>query len=564
MQREIDRLTSLVAAGLLLSASVTLGAAAQAAAATIPAAATAITEVGYRASVATLASDEFEGRKPGQAGEATTLAYLESEFRAIGLKPGTAHGYRQAVPLVEITAAPTARLAVSAAGGKAEFAFAEDMVVWTKRVVPEVHVTDSPLVFVGYGIVAPEYGWNDYAGIDMHGKTAVILINDPGFATKDPKVFRGGAMTYYGRWTYKYEEAMRQGAAAALIVHQTLPAAYGWDVVRNSNSGPHLDPETADGNAGRVAIEGWITLDSAKRTFALAGQDFARLEASAAERGFRAVPLGATASVGVENQIRHARSANVVGVIEGAKRPKEYVLYMAHWDHFGIAPAGASAGDRIFNGAVDNATGVAGILEIAKAFAHAKHRPDRSVVFLAVTAEESGLLGSAYYGANPVFPLAATAAAFNIDALSPVGRTRDLEVVGYGASELEDDLKAYAAAQGRVLKPDSQPEKGHFFRSDHFMLAKYGVPALYIKSGSDSREHPAGWIEAWEADYLANRYHKPADEYRPDWNVAGSLEDLRLLYAVGNHVANEERWPAWYPTSEFRAIRDQSRAGGSH
>ena len=564
MQRVVDGFGVLVAAGLLLVASSASQADGGPPKLGIPVAARAITEAGYRAAVKVLASDEFEGRKPGQAGEAKTLDYLESEFRAIGLKPGTAHGYRQEVPLVEITASPSAKLTVSSAAGKADFAFAEDMVVWTKRVVPKVEVTDSPLVFVGYGIVAPEFGWNDYAGIDMHGKTAVILINDPGFATKDPKVFRGGAMTYYGRWTYKYEEAMRQGALAALIVHQTAPAAYGWDVVRNSNSGPHLDPETADGNAKRVAIEGWITLESAKRTFALGGQDFERLEASAARPGFHAISLAATASVGVENQIRHARSANVIGLIEGAKRPKENVLYMAHWDHFGIAPAGAAAGDRIFNGAVDNATGVAGILEIAKAFVHAKHRPERSVVFLAVTAEEAGLLGSAYYGANPVFPLAATAAAFNIDALSPVGRTRDVEVVGYGASELEDVLGMYAAAQGRVLKPDSQPEKGHFFRSDHFMLAKYGVPALYIKSGSDSREHPAGWTEAWEADYLANRYHKPADEYRPDWNVRGSLEDLQLLYAVGNHVANEASWPKWRATSEFRAIREQSRGAASH
>ncbi len=562
MPSPFDRRIPLVAAGLLLAATVALAGEAGRTAATIPPAARAITAAGYRAAVATLASDEFLGRKPGQAGEQKTLEYLESEFRAIGLQPGTAHGYRQEVPLVEITAAPSARLAVSAPGGKAEFAFADDMVVWTKRVVAESHVTASPLVFVGYGIVAPEFGWNDYAGIDMHGKTALILVNDPGFATKDPKVFRGGTMTYYGRWTYKYEEAMRQGAAAALIVHQTLPAAYGWDVVRNSNSGPHLDPETADGNAKRVAIEGWITLETTKKIFTLAGQDFLRLEAEAARPGFHAVPLGATASVGVENQIRHARSANVVGYLQGARRPKEYVLYMAHWDHFGAAPPG-TPGDRIFNGAVDNATGVAGILEIAKAFAHARHRPDRSVVFLAVTAEEAGLLGSAYYGANPVFPLAATAAAFNIDALAPVGRTRDVEVVGFGASDLEDDLKAYAEAQGRVLKPDSQPEKGHFFRSDHFMLAKYGVPALYIKSGSDSREHPAGWIEAWEADYLENRYHKPADEYRPDWNVTGNLEDLRLLYAVGNHIANVARWPAWYPTSEFRAIRERSRAPAS-
>jgi len=521
--------------------------------------AAAITEAGYRASVATLSSDAFEGRKPGQPGEARTLEFLEREFARIGLQPGAGGSYRQPVPLVEITAAPDARLVVEGARGRAEFAFADDMVVWTKRVVPESSVTASPVVFVGYGIVAPEYGWNDYAGLDMHGKTALILVNDPGFATRDPKVFKGGAMTYYGRWTYKFEEAMRQGASAALIVHQSAPAAYGWDVVRNSNTGPHLDPETADGNAGRAAIEGWVTLASAQRLCALAGRDFRALEAAAARRGFAPVPLAVRASVGVRNTIRHARSANVVGFLPGASRPDEYVLYMAHWDHFGkrVREDGST---EIFSGAVDNATGVAGILEIAKAFVAARPRPARSVVFVAVTAEEAGLLGSAYYAQNPPFPLARTAAAFNIDALSPVGRTRDVEVVGYGASELEDILARHARAQGRVLKPDAEPEKGHFFRSDHFMLAKYGVPALFIKSGGDSLTHPPGWLEAHEQDYLEHRYHKPADKYEAGWDVAGSLEDLELLYATGAEVANSRGWPAWYPNSEFRAIRAASRA----
>jgi Zn-dependent M28 family amino/carboxypeptidase len=505
----------------------------------IPPAAEAITEAGYRASIATLASDEFEGRKPGQPGEVKTLDWLEAQFRSIGLKPGT--------------------LGVSGPGGKADFAFGDDMVVMTRRVVAESHVEDSPIVFVGYGIVAPEFGWNDYAGIDMHGKTALILVNDPGFATKDPAIFRGGAMTYYGRWTYKYEEAMRQGAAGALIVHQTAPAAYPWEVVRNGFSGPQLSAESPDGNAKRAAIEGWVTLESARRIVALGGKDFATLEADAAKRGFRAVPLESKATVAVHNAIRRARSANVIGVLEGAKRPHEYVIYMAHWDHFGKVMAFGTTGDNIFNGAVDNATGVAGILEIAKAFVHMTPRPERSVVIMAVTAEESGLLGSAYYAANPVFPLASTAAAINIDALEPVGRTRDIEVIGYGASELEDLLKTYAATQGRVLKPDSNPEKGYFFRSDHFMLAKYGVPALYLTSGTDSLTHPPGWIKAWRDDYTANRYHKPSDEYQADWDVAGSLEDLRLLYAVGADVANSGSWPQWYEKNEFRSIRERSR-----
>ncbi len=521
----------------------------------------AITEAGYRASVATLASDAFEGRKPGQPGEQKTLDYLEHEFAALGLKPGVAGGYRQEVPLVEITALPTAELEVSAAGGSARFAYADDMVVWTKRVVGESRLEASPLVFVGHGIVAPEYGWNDYAGLDMHGKTAVILINDPGF--RDPALFKGRKMTYYGRWTYKYEEAMRQGASGALIVHQTGPAAYGWDVVRNSNSGPLLEDDSPGGHAERIAIEGWLTLETARRVFALAGQDFDALERAASRPGFRPVPLQAQASVAVRNAVRRARSANVVGVLPGAKRPAEYVIYMAHWDHFGRSLAPGASGDPIYHGAVDNATGVAAILEIAKAFTHARRPPARSVVFIALTAEESGLLGSAYYGANPVFPLAATAAAINIDALLPVGRTRDVEVIGFGASDLEDTLKAEAARQGRVLRPDSAPEKGFFFRSDHFNLAKHGVPSLYIKTGSDVRDRPAGFGEAELKDYIARRYHKPSDTYAASWDVAGSLEDLELLYAVGRDVADEARWPAWYPSSEFRALREASRPAAS-
>ncbi len=520
-----------------------------------------ITEAGYRATVATLASDAFEGRKPGQPGEPKTLDYLEAQFRAVGLAPGVDGGYRQEVPLVEITALPGAELTVAAGGREARFTYADDMVVWTKQVVPESQLAASPLVFVGHGIVAPEFGWNDYAGVDMRGKTAVILINDPGF--RDAALFHGRKMTYYGRWTYKYEEAMRQGAAGALIVHQTGPAAYGWEVVRNGNTGPLLEADAADGHAGRVAIEGWLTLEATRRVFALAGQEFEALERAATRPGFRAVPLEAQATVAVHNSIRRARSANVVGVLRGARRPGEYVIYMAHWDHFGRSLAPGASGDPIYHGAVDNATGVAGILEIAKAFAHAGRRPERSVVFMAVTGEESGLLGSAHYGANPLFPLARTAAAINIDALAPVGRTRDVEVIGYGASELEDLLRAQAARQGRVLRPDSQPEKGFFFRSDHFNLAKQGVPALFIKSGVDSREHPPGWVEAEEQDYIAHRYHKPADRYDPAWDVSGSLEDLALLYGVGRHVADDAGWPAWYPTSEFRATRERSRAAAS-
>lgn len=518
-----------------------------------------ITAESYRARVQALAADEFEGRKPGQPGEQKTLEYLEREFRALGLQPGNGGSFRQQVPLVEITAAPNAVLKIDAPKGSAQFQYADDMVVWTKRVVPEAGIENSELVFVGYGIVAPELGWNDYAGLDMRGKTAVILVNDPDFDGSQPALFKGKAMTYYGRWTYKYEEAMRQGAAGALIVHETAPAAYGWDVVRNSNTGPLLDAESPDGNAKRAAIEGWLQLPVAKQIFELAGHDFDALHAAARNQGFKPVALGAKASVSVRNVIRRAESANVIGVLPGTKRPDEYVVYMAHWDHLGKAMAFGATGDTIFNGAVDNATGVAGILEIATAFAKSPVKPERSVAFLAVTAEESGLLGSLYYGQHPVLPLAQTAAVINIDALPPYGRTRDIEVIGFGASELEDYLKDAAAAQGRVLRPDTQAEKGFFFRSDHFNLAKEGVPALYVKTGQDAIDKPAGWIDQQREDYTVRRYHKPADEYDASWDVAGSIEDLQALYAVGERVANESRWPAWYPSSEFRAAREKSR-----
>lgn len=516
-----------------------------------------MTEAGFRASVATLSSDAFEGRKPGQAGEVKTLDWIEGEFRRIGLKPAVAGSYRQPVNLVEIKADPTARVQVHGAGGDLTLAYADDAVVWTRRVRESESLKDSPLVFVGHGIHAPEYGWDDYAGIDMHGKTAVILINDPGY--RNLKLFRGKNMTYYGRWTYKYEEAMRQGAAGALIIHQTGPAAYGWDVVRNSNTGPLLEPDAADGHAGRVAVEGWISNESARRLFALAGRDLDAMEQAATTPGFHAVPLNLSASVDLRNTVRRTRSANVVGVLEGAGHPDEYVLYMAHWDHFGNTKDEGATGDTIYNGAVDNATGVAGILEIARAF-KAGPKPDRSIVFVALTAEESGLLGSAFYGQNPVFPLARTAAAINIDAMYPIGRTHDIEVVGYGASELEDDLKAAAGKQGRFIRPDAEPEKGHYFRSDHFNLAKHGVPSLYTETGLDAVDHPPGYGQSFKDEYTAHRYHKPTDEYSKDWDVSGILEDLTLLKEVGSKVANERHWPEWYPKSEFRADRDASHA----
>jgi Zn-dependent M28 family amino/carboxypeptidase len=462
------------------------------------------------------------------------------------------------VPMVEITAAPDAALKFKTGANVVDLRFRQDMVIWTKREKAQETMTDSPLVFVGYGVTAPESGWDDYAGVDMRGKTAVILVNDPGFAIGDASLFRGRAMTYYGRWTYKFEEAARRGATGAIIVHQTEPAGYGWDTVVNSWSTPQLDNATPDGNAGRVAIEGWIAESAAEKLFEANGLSFSDAVKRANARGFRAEPLRSTASASLHNTIRRTSSHNVVAVLPGTKRPDEYLVYMAHWDHLGRMPD--CTGDCVFNGAVDNATGTSGVLTIAKAFTTARVKPERSIVFLAVTLEESGLLGSAYYVSHPLFPLAQTVAAFNMDAMHFGGPTRDVTVVNIGASQLETYLADAAKAQGRVLRPEPTPEKGTFFRSDHFNFAKRGVPALYIKGGIEDREHGEAWREKYLADFTAQKYHKLGDEYSPDADLRAGAEDLALLYAVGARLAGEKTFPNWNADSEFRAARDQSRA----
>lgn len=508
----------------------------------------------YERHIATLSSDEFEGRKPGTAGERKTVEYLVNEFKALGLAPGNGDSYLQQVPIVEITAGSDAALSL----GGVRLEYGKDMVIWTKRLVPEIALADSPLVFVGHGVVAPEYGWNDYAGVDMRGKTAVILINDPGFATNDPELFRGRAMTYYGRWTYKFEEAARQGAAAALIIHDDKPAAYPWDTVQNSWMGPQLDTVAADGNAGRAAIEGWVTRAAGDALLKANGRSYDELLLAASKPGFKPIMLQQTAAGALRNAIRRSASPNVLAVLPGSERPDEYIVYMAHWDHLGKTLA--RTGDNIFNGALDNATGTAGLLTIAKAFTESRRRPERSIVFLAVTLEESGLLGSAYYVANPVFPLKRTVAALNMDAISWGGPTRDVTVVGSGASELEDYLARAARKQDRVLRDEPTPENGFFFRSDHFNFAKAGVPALYIKLGFDDRERGEEWARARAAEFTLRDYHKPSDEFRPGTDLRGGLQDLELLFDVGGTLAGEKRFPGWYAKSEFRAARERSMA----
>ncbi len=521
-------------------------------------AAASITAEVYRGYVERLASDDFEGRGPGGPGEQTTVEYLEQQFLALGLQP-VGGSFRQDVPLVEITAAlGSVNLGFEHGGQRLDLGFGEDMVIGTRRVQQAIAISNSEVVFVGYGIVAPEYGWNDYQGLDMRGKTALILINDPGFASGDPRLFNGRSMTYYGRWTYKFEEAARQGAEAAIIIHDTAPAAYGWSVVRNGWTGPQFYAETPQGGADRCALEGWITQARARQLLAMSGRDLDALQRQAMTRDFTAVPLGTHAAGGVRNVIRRARSPNVAGILPGKSRPDEYVVYMAHWDHFGRALA--LTGDTIFNGAVDNAAGVAGILAIARAYRELLPTPARSIVFVAPTAEESGLLGSEFYANHPLVPLETTAAVINVDALHPLGRAQDVEVVGYGASQLEDYLGEAAAAQGRVLKPDRTPEHGYYYRSDHFNLARKGVPALYIKSGVDLIGQPPGTGQAIKDDYTANRYHKQSDDYDPSWNVSGIVEDLQLLFEVGARIAAEPVWPEWYEGNEFRAAREASAA----
>ncbi|WP_447753547.1 M28 family metallopeptidase [Sphingopyxis fribergensis] len=507
-----------------------------------------------------LSSDAYEGRAPGTPGEEKTVAYIIKKYEEAGLKPGNNGKWTQDVPLVEITAKNATP--ISFTGGKAPVTaqYAKDYVAFSWRVQPKTEIKDSDVVFVGYGINAPEKGWNDYAGLDVKGKTVVVLVNDPDWQTKEAKgEFNGRAMTYYGRWSYKYEEAARQGAAAVLIVHDTEPAAYGWNVVESSNTGTQYLAESKNAGADQTVANGWIQLPKAKELFASAGQDFDKLRAAAGQKGFKPVALtGVKANFGFDNEIAKKMSRNVIGVLPGAKRPDEYVLYTGHWDHLGRCTA--VAGDDICNGAVDNASGIAGLVTLAQAF-HKAGAPDRSIVFLAVTAEESGLLGSKYYAENPIFPLAQTVGGVNMDALNAIGPTKDIVVVGRGKSELDAYVAKLAEMDKRVIKDEPTPEKGFYYRSDHFSFAKLGVPMFNFGSGDDLVE---GGVEAGKKaseDYEKNRYHAPGDEYEAITNWGGMMSDLRLYYAAGRMLAMTDAWPNWVEGDEFRAARDKSRAG---
>lgn len=513
--------------------------------------------------IQTLASDEFEGRAPATPGGIMASQWIADEMASAGLEPGGEDGtYFQRVPLVEATMNVAASgFGITINGEPMGLTYLEDVVYGTRRIEPTVEIENSDLVFVGYGIVAPEYGWNDYEGVDVEGRTVVMLINDPGFASGDPDLFNGNAMTYYGRWTYKYEEAARQGAEAVIIIHETEAASYGWNVVSGSWSGSQFDLQRPEGSTPFVGAETWITNDRARELFAATGLDFDALVEAAHQPGFEPVEIpGAEVNATLVTSHEFLDARNVAGVVRGTERPDEYVLYMAHWDHIGIRESDDPEEDVIYNGAVDNATGTSSILEIGQAFAASP--PERSVIIVAVTAEESGLLGSEYYATDPLVPFSQTVGGLNMDGMLPTGPTSDIVVIGYGASELEDHLAAVAIIQDRTLSPDPNPEAGYFYRSDHISLAKRGVPMIYADTGSVHVELGAGHVEELAAAYRANAYHAPSDEFSYDWDFDGLARDATLLYLLGERLANSEAWPNWYEGNEFRALRDEQRSPG--
>ncbi|MEZ7227001.1 M28 family metallopeptidase [Alteromonas sp. DY56-G5] len=504
-----------------------------------------ISDADIREPLKVLSSDEFEGRLPTTEGEKKTIEYLVSEFTKAGLKPGNGDSFLQKVALMEITADPDMTMTI----GDNNFAYKEQMVASSKREQSSVSLEDSELVFVGYGVNAPEYDWNDYEGLDVEGKTVVMLINDPGFENPESGKFQGTTMTYYGRWSYKYEEASRQGAAGAIIVHETAPASYGWSVVANSWSGPQYGLVSADKGASRVAVEGWLTLDAAKKVFADAGLDFDQEKANAMQGPYNKA-MDIKASVTVNNTFKKSESNNVIATLPGAEFPDEHIIYTAHWDHLGKDES--KEGDQIYNGAHDNATGTAAILAMAKAYSELTPAPKRSVSFLVVTAEEQGLLGSKYYASNPVIPIENTVANINMDAMNVLGKTKNVAVVGMGKSEMEDYLEAAAAKQGRTLTQEDRPEAGYYYRSDHFSFAKQGVPALYAEGGNEPADEETAKYRKRMNVIVTGCYHQVCDQYRDDWDLSGIVQDTQMLFDVGVGVANAEAWPKWNEASEFQ------------
>jgi Zn-dependent M28 family amino/carboxypeptidase len=508
--------------------------------------------------IRTLSSNEFEGRGPGTKGEDLTIAYMQRQFRDLNLEPGNPDGtFLQSVPLVGIRPDPKMELTFTGHDQSLHAAFEKDFVAWTKRSLESVHL-DADMIFVGYGVQAPEYKWDDFKGVDVKGKVIVVLINDPPVA--DQNMFGGKAMTYYGRWTYKFEKAAELGAAGCLIVHETDRAGYPWEVVRNSWSAEQFDLVSPDKNAHRVAVEGWITHEEAQALFHAAGQDFATLKEKAVSPDFTPVPLGMKARIEIHNTLRTIDSHNVIAKRTGSDPvlKNQYVIYTAHWDHFGIGPE--VNGDKIYHGAVDNASGSSALLEIARAYEQLKIAPKRTILFLSVTGEEQGLLGSHYDAEHPLYPLAQTAADINMDAMNVWGRTHDITIVGNGKSTLD---AAVAQEQGRTVNTDPEPEKGFYYRSDHFSFAKVGVPAFDPDPGINFVGKPADWGLTVRNNYTAHDYHKPSDVVKPDWDLSGAVEDCQLYFLVGYRVANDPKLPEWMPNAEFKSIRETSRKRGA-
>ncbi|TMP55578.1 M28 family metallopeptidase [Pseudoalteromonas sp. S1612] len=496
--------------------------------------------------VKVLASDEFGGRAPSSEGEKLTLDYLTKEFTALGFEPGNGDSFFQEVPLVSLEADSDMVLNI---GGK-DYQYKKDMVMGSSRISAQEGIENSELVFVGYGVNAPEYNWNDYEGLDVKGKTVVMLVNDPGFATKDPNLFTGDAMTYYGRWTYKYEEASRQGAAGAIIIHETAPASYPWSVVENSWSGEQFGFVKDNNNMDRVAVEGWVTVDLAKELFTKAGLDFDTAKAEAAKGAYHVDMGDLAATVNVKNTIKKSVSYNFIATLPGSKTPDEHIIYSAHWDHLGTDKN--RKGDQIYNGAHDNATGTAGMIEVAEAFTKLGKRPDRSMTFLAVTAEEQGLLGSKYYAANPVIPANKTVANINMDSLNLLGKVKDISVVGIGKSQMDELLATAAKEQGRTVSGDPKPSSGGYYRSDHFAFANMGVPAMYAGGGSEAFDEETANYRKRMSLVLRGCYHQPCDRYRDEWDLSGAVQDLQLFYKVGFDISQQTQWPTWNENSEFQ------------
>ncbi|MEL0632731.1 M28 family metallopeptidase [Pseudoalteromonas carrageenovora] len=496
--------------------------------------------------VKVLASDEFGGRAPSSPGEKLTLDYLTAQFKALGLEPGNGDSYLQEVPLVSLEADANMVLSI---GGK-DYQYKKDMVMGSSRISAQEGIENSELVFVGYGVNAPEYNWNDYEGLDVKGKTVVMLVNDPGFATKDPALFTGDAMTYYGRWTYKYEEASRQGAAGAIIIHETAPASYPWSVVENSWSGEQFGFQKENNNMDRVAVEGWVTSDVAKELFTKAGLDFETVKTNAAKGAYNVDMGDLTASVSVKNTIKKSVSYNFIATLPGTEKPDEHVIYSAHWDHLGTDKT--RKGDQIYNGAHDNATGTAGLIEVAEAFTQLPKHPSRSMTFLAVTAEEQGLLGSKYYAANPVIAANKTVANINMDSLNLLGKVKDMNVVGIGKSQMDEFLTTAAKEQGRTISGDPKPSSGGYYRSDHFAFANMGIPAMYAGGGTVAADEETANYRKRMSLVLRGCYHQPCDRYRDEWDLSGAVQDLQLFYKVGFNISEQEQWPTWNANSEFQ------------